>query len=391
MTVETRARYFFLSYPRLRPLPPVPGLDLADSPDEWIRAFHQDLMKAVRGQSVAATLRPGFLDLGTAPAGERAVTLIDALATAEVFVPLLSPEYLRRSWPGCEWASFERRLERAGVADSLQRFAPVLWVPLAAGEKPQGLTAALSLARGAAAGPYEENGLRALMRLSRYRGVYEQIVAGLAARVVSLAEDSPVGPSPAHDPARADSVFADDARGPVFAIAVAGTADGRQAIPLADYAGLAAEQLGFMVVRTEFEKSGEVFRRAPGVLLVDPRSVAGAPGRDELGTRVGELPSWVVPVIVKDESGFRETAEIRTVTEKSYQAHKSQPDPVRRALRGVGSLREFVMLMPFLVSHAEREYLRHGPIQRSASRPAFRPRLAGGRAAPLPVEEKPGV
>jgi hypothetical protein len=400
---ETGARYFFLSYPRLPPLPPVPDADVADQPDEWVRAFYRDLAAATASQATAPLLRPGFLDLGTSPvspatsaspAGERRAALVEALSSAAAFVPLLAPEYLRRSWSGREWASFERRVERAGVADPLQRFVPVLWVPLAPGEQPPGLAKALSLAPGAAT-PYAENGLRALLRMTRYRGLYLRIVREIAARVISLAEEAPLAPSLARDPAHAESELGKEAKGPAFAVVVAapgGKAGEARDTRLAAYAGLVAERQDFVVVRPEFEKSGEMFRRMPGVVLIDPRGFTDERARDELCTTVGDLPLWVVPVIGGEDHGTRETAVIRILVEKAYNPGTYRPDTVRRALRGTDSLREFIKLMPFVISHAEREYLRHGPIQRSVSGSAFRPRLAGGRgSAPLPVEENPGV
>jgi hypothetical protein len=405
-SAETGARYFFLSYPRLPPLPPVPGADVADPPDEWVRAFYRDLAAATVSQATAPLLRPGFLDLGTSPAssaasaspaGERRAALAEALSSAAAFVPLLAPEYLRRSWPGREWASFERRAERAGVTDPLQRFVPVLWVPLAPGEQPPGLATALSLAPGAAE-PYAENGLRALLRMTRYHGLYHRIVREVAARIVSLAEESPLAPSPATDPEHAESELGKEAKGPAFAVAVAaaggeaGEASDARDTRLAAYAGLVTERLGFVVMRPEFEKSGEMFRRMPGVVLIDPRGFTDPHTRGELRTTVGELPSWVVPVVGGEDHVSSETTAIRILAEKAYNPGTYRPDTVRRALRGTDSLREFIQLMPFVISHAEREYLRHGPIQRSVSGPAFRPRLAGGRgSAPLPAEENPGV
>jgi len=81
-----------------------------------------------------------------------------ALSTAEVFVPLYSPGYFARSWPGREWASFERRMTDSGVQNPLERFAPVLWIPLPPGHDETGLTEALEL--GAGQDGYAENGLR---------------------------------------------------------------------------------------------------------------------------------------------------------------------------------------------------------------------------------------
>jgi hypothetical protein len=401
VTANGSARYFFLSYPRLPPLPRVPGVDVADLPDEWVRAFYDDLTEAVSARAGASPLLPGFLDLGASSAAAQRAELIDGLSTAEVFVPLLSPEYARRSWPRQEWASFEHRAERAQVADPLRRAAPVLWVPMAPGEHPAALAAALSMARGAERQPYAENGLRALLRLPRYRDAYLEILGRVAARVVSLAEESPIGPSPADDPACADSGLGREAKTPPFVVVVAaaaeagaghGDGDGLGA-RFAEYAQLVAEQQGFAVVRPQFEKSDELLQRAPGVVLIDPALVAGNPGRDQLNALIGELPSWVLPVIVSGEDGGQDNAaEVRRLLESTYNGGKSHPDTVRRGFRGVGSLREFILLMPSVVGHAEREYLRHGPIQRSVSGPAFRPRLAGGRGVtPLSVEEKPDV
>ena len=85
MTAETSARYFFLSYPRLPPLPPVPGVPIADPPDEWVRAFYDDLTEAVRVRARTPPLRPGFLDVGALPEAEWTATLIDTLRTDVAF------------------------------------------------------------------------------------------------------------------------------------------------------------------------------------------------------------------------------------------------------------------------------------------------------------------
>jgi hypothetical protein len=401
-------RYFFLSYSRLSPLPPVAGADLADPPDEWVRAFFRDLSMAVRQCSApGSVLRPGFLDLAisSGPAQRSAIT--GALADAEVFVPLLSPDYSRRSWPQREWGSFWQRMLDAGISEPHRRSVPVLWVPFRTGERPTGLAAALSLARGAGSAAYAENGLRALSRLTLYRALYEQITAEAAARIVSTAENSPVGPSHALDPGDAERQARRETGGAEFVVMVAGpvppggpasSADTwrpfrqLEGAAVTEYIRWAAEKAGFAVVVDELGKSSSLIGRGPGVVLVDPSSVTGEEELEEFRRRVEELPSWVIPVIVTEQSSEHQLNIIRACLEnsyRSYRAYKYKPE-LARGLHGVSSLREFVAILPFVVKRSEREYLRHGPIQRSAARTSFRPRLAGhGGSADPSLEEDP--
>lgn len=389
---EIPGTYFFLSYARLSPLPPVPGTDLTDPPDEWVRAFFRDLSAAVNHRAASGSgLRPGFLDVevSSGPRGQHG--LADELGAAEVFVPLLSPDYYRRSWPRTEWAGFEQRLRDANAVEPQRRFAPVLWVPLPTGERLPGLAGALSLADGAALRPYADYGLCALLRLPAYCGHYKQIVGELATRIVSIAEKEPLGPSPLSLSEAAGPV-SQGTDGKMFAVVVAGHPGARRGAQPAEYARLAAERLGFAVWITAFAQSADQIGRAPGVLIVDPNSVAGDEARKDLDAKVAELPPWVLPLVVASQAARHPAGDRRIFLEGSYRSYQRKPDIVRRSLQGVSSLREFVTLMPYLVTHAEREYLRHGPTQRTISRPAPRPRLAdSGQPADPPTKEHPHV
>ena len=156
-----------------------------------------------------------------------------------------------------------------------------------------------------------------------------------------------------------------------------------------EYARAVAERRGFSVLLGDLEKSADLFRRMPGVVLVDPWCAAQPAALDAFRAVVSELPSWVLPILLIDQDDPLRVAEMSTFTMTTYRAYKSYPDTVRRGLRGVSSLRELLSLMPFVVSQAEREYLRHGPIYRPTSRPAFRPPLAAGGSTPVPVKETP--
>jgi aminoglycoside 3-N-acetyltransferase len=373
---EIPGRYFFLSYARLPPLPPVPGTDLTDQPDEWVHAFFRDLSDAVNYRAAAGSgLRPGFLDVevSSGPRGQHG--LADEIGASEVFVPLLSLDYFRRSWPQTEWASFEQRLRDVDAVEPQRRFAPVLWIPLPTGEQAPGLADALSLAEGAALRTYADYGLCAMLRHPEYRAHYKQIVGELATRIVSVAEKAPLGSSPL-SLSEVTDLASQETGGKVFAVAVTGRPGARGAQP-AEYVRRAAEGLGFTVRIRAFVQSADQFRCAPGILLVDPDSVVGDEARRDLDARVAELPPWVLPVVVTSRRA-RQPADGRQIfLERSYRSYQHRPAIVLDGLRGVGSLLELVKLMPDFVRYAEREYLRHGPTQRSVSHPVSRPRLAG--------------
>ncbi len=381
-----RGSYFFLSYARLPPLPPVHDADLTDPPNDAVLAFYRDLDDEVNRRSAAGSaLRPGFLATEGTVGRHWMSGLAEALGSAEVFVPLLSPHYYRRSWPRQEWAGFMERLRDAGVPDPLRRLAPVLWEPLPAGEEPPELPAALSLAGDDSLTPYTQHGLSALQRQRDYRPHYEQVVRELALRIVAAAEKAPIGPSP---------VFLRDADlpsqgigGKVFAVLVQGRHHIlTDAASPAKYARLLAESQGYAVRLTQFNGLSEQLDTGPGVLLVD----AGATEPSDLDRVTAALPTWIMPVLLADWAAGGASGPDPMSRIRSHKSYMRRPDIFGDAIQGAGSLTDFVALMPSLVARAEREYLRHGPIQRSNHRPLPRPRLADGvPSAEPPVKENP--
>jgi hypothetical protein len=374
------ARYFYLSYAHS---PPLAGSRLsASTPDGWVREFFEDLTRAVNQRASADRgLRPGFIDLQVRSGQEWKKTLEQALGEAEVFVPLYSPGYLARSWPGREWACFAQRLESAGLADPLRRFAPVLWVPLPVGAEPRGLRAAVDLVPiGSPEGAniaYRENGLLAMRRLQPYRKWYQLITEELAARIVRLAEDDYIGPSQAPDIETVESAFAAGAAVPVLALVlVAPKGSG-----LADYGRMAGEQLDFAVQVTGMEAIGtEVLSRNPVLVLIDPSYLSDAETRARFDAFAAELPPWSVPVLGPGPDAGIGPSLNKIMATKSRVA--------RRALNGVRSLSELAALLPLVVAEAGREYLRLGPVDRSAPQPDARPRLAGRGWAASPMSFK---
>jgi hypothetical protein len=383
-----QASYFFLSYAHSPPLAGTPQ----SSHDPWIRTFFADLSTCVRRLgSQQLGIGPGFIDQEIPLDADWRTALLQALSTAEVFVPLYSPGYFAGSWPGREWACFERRLTDARVLDPLARFAPVLWIPLKPGESPDGLRAAMAIGEGESA--YAENGLRAMLRLTPYHEAYLRIVERLAGMIVDLAERETISPSPAPDIDEISSPFGASSSA-VFAVAVASPEDSgmrsfpeNQDLSLPEYVATVAEQLDFAVSVTGLDQAVDQFGSTPGIILIDPRFAADNRRLDSLRHAVRGRP-WVLPLIVvsptgppdspSQEPGQRPAASDAELVQRVRLAlgvTSTRSDPVGKAVAGVGSLEEFVMLIPFLVAEAERQFLRRGPIMRAIAPTGSRPRL----------------
>ena len=176
------------------------------------------------------------------------------------------------------------------------------------------------LALGAAQPYYTKNGLQALLRFPAYRASYRAVVRHLADRIVTVAGESLLEPSPVPDIDMMQSEFPSQTPLAVFTIEVAAptahTVAGNhnpgeyatsstqwspfpgQVFPLAEYAKQVAERLDFKVAVSGLGETGGQEIRGPGIILIDPRFVAGSSGRRLLESEVGQLPRWVLPVLV---------------------------------------------------------------------------------------------
>lgn len=320
-----RGSYFHLSYAQSPPL----AETVQAGPDQWVREFYRDLATAVREQaSPNSDLGPRLYDQEI-PLDSWRASLTEALSRAEVFVPLYSPGYFARSWPGREWACFERRLRDANVADPLQRFRPVLWTPLPSDLDAPDLTELMADAER----EYAENGLRTLLRLQPYRPTYERIVRRLAAQIVDLADNSPIGPSLAPDIDAVQSPFQAEAYGAVFAITMAvprirdlprdmdrsGYGESRKdwkpyprdrEARLTEHAASIVERMDLAVMVTGIEKKrGDKLTSRPGVIIIDPWFIGTERGLADLQSFVTNLPPWVLPIVVLGASRDARSAD----------------------------------------------------------------------------------
>jgi FxsC-like protein len=380
--------YFYLSYAHS---PPLEG-DFPADPDENVREFFGDLTAAVRRHAPPDSgLIPGCYDQSIPPGSDWKASLSRAIGAAEVFVPLYSPSYVARSWPGREWACFYQRV-LDGRGNPEQRIAPVIWAPL--WDQPELPCLDAALAVGAAESEYEKSGLRALMRITSYRNSYDNVVDQLAERVVSVAKHYPLPPSKVPDIDKATSPFQPEAPLAVFALAVAAPTrssapldenpacygdrrtDWRpfpgQELSLAEYARLVARRLDVGVNFTSLRKSCDAAAGKPGIVLIDPWFIAGHDGRAALRSALDTMPRWVLPLLVRaSPSGTRASQLAEQVRAMLNQAG-APADSSRRARDSVSSLEEFNDVLPVLVAEAERRYLRHGgyvPLTRGRRRP----------------------
>ncbi|HUZ37749.1 MAG TPA: TIR-like protein FxsC [Streptosporangiaceae bacterium] len=406
-----RGSYFVLSYAHSAPLEGEPPGD----PDQYERRFFNHLARAVGSHAPPHSgLAAGFFDQKIPVASDWKKSFSRALGAAEVFVPLYSPRYFARSWPGREWACFHERLVRAGLEDPAQRFAPVLWTPLWEQEDPPGFHAALAI--GKSEPEYARSGLRALLTIPAYRPSYKTVVDQLAQRIVTLAAQSRLEPSAVPDIDTVKSRFHPDARLAVFQVSVAAPTirsvpvgrDPRpygdtgiqwrpfppQEVPLAEYARRIAERLDFRVELIGVGDSGEPAPSKPGIVLIDPWFIASEAGLRALRSAVHDLPRWVLPLLVLSPPTDRATGELAQRVRDILSATEILPaESSHRAPRSVSSLKDFVAIVPMLVAEAERRYLRRTRVPVPLEPPPERPRLSDAPPdtySPLrPVREEP--
>jgi FxsC-like protein len=403
---------FFLSYAHSPPLAAPrrrdPGQSRRRDPDQLVGKLFTDLSAAIkRHPAWPSGLRPGFYDQQIPAGADWKESISEALRAAQVFVPLYSPGYVGRSWPGTEWVRFRGRMERVGLADPEQRFVPVLWTPLF-GPKPAGFAAALEL--GAGQPDYAANGLQALLRFSPYQPSYRTVLSRLADRIVTVAQESPLQPSDVPDIDMMESEFLTREPLAVFSVEIAAPTistlpAGRdpatygpssinwspfatQQLPLGEYVKQIAERLDFEVDVTAFGKSAGSEGRGPGIILIDPWYIADGERRSLLTAEVRRTPQWVLPLVV---AGPREDTSTGDLATKVL-------DILGQAAHSVRSLDEVDTQVPRLIADAERRYLRHSGGALSGQRAVLRgrqgarPSLRGPKppAAPTANPDPPG-
>ncbi|HZM82344.1 MAG TPA: FxsC protein [Candidatus Limnocylindrales bacterium] len=368
--MRTASRYFYLSYARSTPTLE----DRSVHPDHWVRVFFGDLHNAVLSLA-GRTGEVGSVDFRVPTATDWKLELARRIGVAEVFVQLLSPQYLTRSWALSEKATFHARMTAARTTCAGAHLQPVLWVPISQHTADDGVRAAHALAPDIAA--YGENGLRALCMLTLYRDEYLAVVNRLAATIVDIVHRHPLGPTSAQA-----LVVPEPFAGP-FMVAVAAPTlttlpPGRRptaygdgstlwrpfgnvpALPIAGYAAYVAEQLGVAATVASLGPDGSMPGPGAGVLIVDPWVMTEPSTMSAVTAAIEHLPEWVAVAIVVDETdpehdarGAALATSMASVVAASGQRHVTT----------VRTLDEIVEAMPFVIATMQRRYLRPFPMR----------------------------
>jgi hypothetical protein len=375
MTTATTARCrFFLSYAHSDPLNTSGNRDT----DVWVRSCFDDLAAAVGALVGEDPATVGFADYLLAPGTDSKARLTEQLGRAEVFVPLYSPGYFIKSWPMRERAVFLNRLARVlpGEPDAARaHLMPVLWLPFPDSGRESEVRSALPL--GAGIPEYAENGLRALGRLTPYRGLYAKVVDRLAHRIAEVTSRRRL---PAGRAVPIDEVAVPELQSTEVPFVIAVSAARGETLtwkpyggaldnPIAEYAANVAERLGLPT--RIIDRTGELkaLDGSPGVVFVDPWQPGGVESLDVLA---GHLHRWTTPIVVADSSDPRHTrygADLVERTEARLTALGAAR--VYRAL----DVKQLDSQMASVVSEARRHFLRRAAVQPPEGLP--RPRLGG--------------
>jgi FxsC-like protein len=355
------APYFFLSYAHAPRQEGYPG-----DPAIWVANLFGDLCSHIMQlTNMPPGAMPGFMDRELRSGSDWPARLAKALATCRVFVPLYSRRYFDSEHCGKEWFAFSRRaLNHAARAGPTEAIIPALWVPVASALLPEAAKS-IQFDHSQLGGRYSTHGFYGIIKLSRYRGEYEEAVYELARRIVQVAQGTRIDPEPPAEYSSLESAF--------------GSADqpkpGERYLP--DIGDL-EEHLDVLL--------GADQTCGPGVLLVD----AWASRQPEVQEKLRQLDSLDRPWIQVMIPWNRQDAEIVEADAKLKKsldlALKEKPAAgrvdSRIAVTGVTSLEEFSMMLPVVVRVAARHYLAHAQAYPPPGPAIERPRLLRSLADP---------
>jgi hypothetical protein len=188
------APIFFLSYARSRK-----ASDSAGMLDEFVvRVFHDLIVDLAQLLPVLPGNDVGFMDtrLDGGELWER--QLLQAVGTCQVFIPLLSTQYVASSqWCAMEWDLFSRRraVSRTGSESAAESIVPILWTPLRE-SIPRPVSSVNLFVPGNIKGKdtYRSNGLLGLIKIGDLDS-YGTVIWALARHIAQLYVERRVAPN----------------------------------------------------------------------------------------------------------------------------------------------------------------------------------------------------
>ncbi|MGQ4389413.1 TIR-like protein FxsC [Streptomyces sp. SAS_270] len=411
--------YFFLSYAHT----PAWGSGGAD-PDHWVHLLYRDLCDHIMALTdLPAGAPAGFMDRDLRPGEGWSEKRSEYLATCRVFVPLLSPRYFTSESCGREWFAFNERVVRARATGTAPATAivPALWTHMDYTQLPDSVRH-IHMDSAAFGDRYAANGIYGLIKLNRLRDEYEEIVLGLAQRIVQVAHESPLPPARPRSYSSTPSAFKPRGEGPrhIHLTVAAPTRDsiperrdvrpyGEDARdwnpyplesrrPLVSLAEDLIRSLDYRITVSSFdddagegmwgEDPGKAAPSRPGILLVDRWALTDDERRRRLKAFDAAASPWVTAIVPWDradlqgqgEEGHRLSDDLER-TLPSILDRQRRTD-FRAAVTGVPTLKAFTDLLPAVVAHTTRQYLKHAEAHPPPSPHLPRPRLMGPIAPP---------
>jgi FxsC-like protein len=342
--------------------------------DHWVSTFFNDLNAEVSRCARRSTgFDAGFADLQP-PGADRDLAVARALASAQVLVPLYSPDYMARQESHRELMTFRLRIPPEAATARPGNIQPVLWAPLQTGQRADFIDQALELGSGYS--EYRDLGLAAMCRINRYRDHYKQIVATLAGRIVAVAERALLAlaqPVPFADATAPDSSTLH------FVVAVIAPHDGQlpdsrdpdcygpvsyawrpfrnaHRLPIAEMACQEVRLQNMPARVVDFAAGDSTLEASPGVILVDPWILKLRKGLPLLRDAFGLLRQWVSLIVVVDRTDRQYG---RAVADLAGQVMR-----MRKTLQSGQLVRDAELFAPVMrksVVRNRRHYLSEGP------------------------------
>lgn len=436
--------YFFLSYAHTPPW----GPDSGDPDHWVRVLYRDLCTHIMAITDLPAGFPVGFMDREMRSGEGWPEKLAENLATCRVFVPLLSPRYFSSEMCGREWFAFNERMLRARAtgAGGVSAVVPALWTRVDLSELPDSVRH-VHLDQAAWGSRYATGGIYGLIKLKRLRDEYEEIVLSLAQRIVDVARESQLPPDRPRDYESTPSAFKPRGTGPRH-IRLTVAAPTRDALPeyrdprpygddprdwnpyhsestrpLSALAEDLIRSLDYRVTVASFDDEAPDDRPAPppdadgtgdtgasgtadthpdadadgrtaaghpGILLVDQWALTDEERRRRLKAFDAGARPWVSAIVPRNRADLQcHGEEGRRLAEELERAlplvlERGRRTDCRTAVTGVPTLKAFTDLLPAVVAHTTRQYLKHAEAHPPAGPHIPRPRLLGSPYPPPP-------
>ena len=179
--------YFFFSYTR------------ADNTGRrgdgfgFLDKFYEDLVDSICSRTGLSEKEIGFQDVIDIEPGEQwPESLAKALVTSRVFVYIHSPTYFNRPMCGKEWQVFYTRIEKYMKGNPNYQtwpplMIPVLWTPT---QQLPACASKIQYSHEDFGDLYADEGLRYMMKVSKFDDDYQMFIEALARKVVQISEEN---------------------------------------------------------------------------------------------------------------------------------------------------------------------------------------------------------